>query len=123
MFRRSLFIAALISALVLLVQYPQPGQSASKSPADCTWQFAGSYRKAMKLRTGANAAGYTDLNNGQPVTVAQFLQTVCSFDSQVPSHIPTSAMQGLETIRVKLRGYLLGAKFERTGDHDIHVEI
>jgi hypothetical protein len=32
-------------------------------------------------------------------------------------------MPGLETTRVKLSGFLLGAKFERTGDHDIHVEI
>jgi hypothetical protein len=123
MLHRSLLVVSLVMVVLLIVECPRSGQSASKSPADCTWQFAGSYRKPVKLRTGAQATNYTDLNNGQLVTVAQFLQTVCGFDPQVPQQIPNAAMPGLETVRVKLHGFLLGAKFERTGDHDIHVEI
>jgi hypothetical protein len=43
---------------------------------------------------------------------------------QSSEQIPTDApIQRAETIRVTIRGYLLGAHFERDGDHDMQAEL
>src|SRR4051812_27227720 len=123
MFRR-LLLAVTVLATLLAPELHQPGQGATKSPSDCDWTFGGKYRKMVKNRTSADAVGYTVLNGGKPISVDQFLTLVKSFDAMVPVPIPaTTAMFGLESIQVKMQGFLLGAKFERSEDKDIHVEI
>jgi hypothetical protein len=55
---------------------------------------------------------------------------VCSFDPKLKGKkITTNVIKGIETVKVTLEGFLLGAKFERnvhTGDgkdNDFHIEI
>lgn len=102
---------------------------AADAPDDCSLEFNGQARKAVKLRTEADGTGYETRNGGQPITVSEWFHWVCSgsLNHQVPDSgdIPgDAAMDGIETTRVKLRGYLLAAKFESgTADHDIHAEI
>src|SRR5262249_29725418 len=97
---------------------------------DCDLRFMGSARKAVKLRSAADGDSYTSLNGGRSVTVAQLLDFTCGLDSQVPSRIPsTRPMQDLETVKVNLKGFLLGVRFEKNHrqgdgkDNDFHVEI
>jgi len=91
----------------------------------CSLTFAGSARKNVKLRTTADGSAYTDLNGGNPMTVAQWLQTTCStFDPKlVGKSITNTPISGVETQKVTLQGFLMAARFENDGDHDIHAEI
>ena len=112
--KRRVLWAALCVSLVLC----------GKEPDDCTLQFKGKARKAVKLRSAAAGANYTSHNSGNPVTVSEWFQLVCSLDPKVPNKVPKSkAIAGAETVRVTLRGYLLAARFERSEDQDIHAEI
>ena len=98
--------------------------SAQRAPDDCSWQSESRLRKAVKLRTANEGKGYTDYNQGQPITIDQWFKFTCGLDALVPREIPgDQPIEGAETIRVTLRGYLLGVRFERDGDHDIHVEL
>jgi hypothetical protein len=98
--------------------------SAQRAPDDCSWQSGGKGRTAVKLRTTAEGKSYTDYNEGRPITIDEWFKFTCGLDALVPQEIPGSApIEGAETVRVTLCGYLLGAKFERDGDHDIHVEL
>jgi hypothetical protein len=92
---------------------------------DCNLTFAGSARKSVKLRTAQDGSGYRKLNNGQPMTVTEWLQTACStFDLAVRGKaIKDQPISGVETQEVTLEGYLMGARFENDGDLDIHAEI
>jgi hypothetical protein len=96
--------------------------AASANPEDCSVAFAGSARKAVKLRTAAAGTGYSKVNSGSAITVAQWFQMTCKLDPKVPATVPVSKpMQGLETQEVKLKGFLLAAKLDP--DNDIHAEI
>jgi len=46
-------------------------------------------RGKVKTRTAANGAGYTEFNNGAPITVDQWFQYVCSpnFNNLVPATV------------------------------------
>ena len=100
------------------------------SPDDCSWQPAGGApsrpgsRKALKLRTADDGRNYKKYNGGKPIDIDEWFKFTCALDALVPKEIPKDKpIEGAETMRVTLRGYLLGAKFMRNGDHDIHVEI
>jgi hypothetical protein len=98
--------------------------SAQRAPDDCSWQSESKLRKAVKLRTAADGKGYTDYNQGRSITIDEWFKLTCGLDGLVPQQIPLDRpIEGAETIRVTLRGYLLGARFERDDDHDIHVEL
>ncbi len=114
-----------IWTLTFLVLLFFPLAAPAKQPADdCAWQFAGHARKAVKLRTAAQGTTYDNHNNGDPISLDNWFEMVCAFDDQVPAHIPaTKAIKDVETVRVTLRGFLLGARFERDDDHDIHAEL
>jgi hypothetical protein len=110
-------------AAVLLLIIVMPA-SAQRAPDDCSWQSESKLRKAVKLLTASEGKGYTDYNDGQPITIDEWFKFTCGLDALVPQQIPAdSPIEGAETTRVALRGYLLGVKFERDDDHDIHVEL
>jgi hypothetical protein len=110
-------------AIVALLMIATPA-STQRAPDDCSWQSESKLRKAVKLRTAADGKSYTDYNQGRPITVDEWFKLTCGLDALVPQQIPVDRpIEGAETIRVTLRGYLLGAKFERDEDHDIHVEL
>jgi hypothetical protein len=99
---------------------------------DCSFSFKGSYRKAVKNRKAADGANYTNHANGAAITVAKWFGLVCGFDPKLKGkNITTSTkvINGIETTRVTLEGFLLGAKFERNvhagdgKDNDFHIEI
>jgi len=97
---------------------------AQKAADDCSWEFAGKPRRAVKLRTAADGASYTNHNDGRPTTVSEWFTYTCTLDPKLPDEIPAAqAMSGIETVRVTLHGYLVAARFEREEDHDIHAEI
>lgn len=98
--------------------------NAQKAPDDCSWESTSKSRKAVKLRSATAGKAYTKLNNGRPLRVDEWFKFTCGLDSTVPEKLPEEApLAGSETVRVTLRGYLLGARFERDDDHDIHVEL
>ena len=116
--------------LPLLAQPPRHNRTHGTTHAtnlaadDCSLQFQGSARKAVKLRTKDSGKDYKKVSNGDAISVSDWLKMTCSLDGDVPSQIPaTKAMPGIETQTVTLDGFLVAAKFEATADHDIHAEI
>src|ERR1700755_1504093 len=90
------------------------GQSAARGPS----------RKALKLRTAEQGKGYAKYNRGKAITIDEWFKFTCGLDALVPKEIPVDKpIEGAETVRVTLRGYLLSARFMRGGDHDINVEL
>lgn len=113
-----------IGALAILLLTIAAPVSAQLAPDDCSWPSGSGSRKAVKLRTADEGKGYTNYNRGKPITIDQWFKFTCGLDALVPQEIPVDhPIEGAETIRVTLRGYLLGARFMRDGDHDIHVEL
>lgn len=115
---RVLFVAtAALCALTLPAR-------AQRAPDDCGWESGSKLRRAVKLRTVAAGESYADYNLGRPIRLPQWYAFTCSLDARVPSIIPESTpLPELETVRVRLRGYLVGARFERDEDHDIQAEL
>lgn len=121
----------LILSLPILLALSSVGQAQAFSN-DCSLQFAGSYRKAVKNRPASAGADYTVHNDGQPITVDDWFGLVCGFDPklrQTNVTTGTPVLQGFETTKVTLEGFLLGARFERKvhqgdgKDNDFHLEI
>ncbi len=109
-------------AVLLSLSLPSFGQDAAVD--SCNLTFEGRARKAVKLRSPHLGTQYKKLNGGKPMTTDDWFETMCSFDSELPDTIPASVpMRGLEDRQVTLRGFLMGAKFERSADQDIHAEI
>lgn len=111
-----LFLAALCFAAAAGAQRPDA----------CSLEFEGEARKAVKTRTVADGESYRFHNGGRPITVAQWYDMVCPFEARLPRRFALSKpIPGMEDIKVSVRGFLLGAKFEgdADGDRDIHVEI
>ena len=103
---------------------PGSGQPRSVQPTGGVQPGGGGSRKALKLRTADAGKGYTKYNRGKSITLDQWFNFTCGLDALVPKEIPgDKPIEGAETVRVTLRGYLLAAKFMRDGDHDIHVEL
>jgi hypothetical protein len=95
-----------------------------RKPDDCSWENQSKARKAVKTRSAASGKSYLNYNNGKPITIPEWYNLTCSLDAKVPAQIPAEApIAGAETVRVTLRGYLLGAHFEREGDHDMQAEL
>ena len=127
-------IVAALSIFLLMIVSPAstqraPDTSAQRvAPDDCSWESGGAARsgsrKAVKLRTADEGKGYTKQNRGKPISIDEWFKFTCGFDALVPKEIPADQpIKDAETIRVTLRGYVLGARFMRDGDHDIHVEL
>src|SRR5262245_5036010 len=120
-----------LSAIVLAAMLAAITQAQAFSN-DCSLSFKGSYRKAVKNRKAADGTNYTNHNNGNAIKVADWFNLVCGFDPQLKGKsitTSTNVIDGIETTKVSLEGFLLGARFERnvhTGDgkdNDFHIEI
>lgn len=88
----------------------------------CDLTFAGSDRKAVKLRP-ANL-DYTFLNGGRPVGLPDFFAAVCPLDERVPTRrggVPQDEALPEERLKVKLRGFVMALKLE--DDNDLHVQV
>jgi len=95
-----------------------------RKPDDCSWENKSKARKSVKTRSAEIGKSYVNYNDGKPITIAEWYKLTCSLDSKVPDQIPADApIEGAETVRVTLRGYLLAARFERDGDHDMQAEV
>jgi hypothetical protein len=95
-----------------------------QKPDDCSWENKSKARKSVKTRSAESGKSYDNYNDGKPITIGDWYKLTCSLDSKVPDQISAdSPIEGAETVRVTLRGYLLAARFERDGDHDLHAEI
>src|SRR5438094_9045336 len=128
--RASVTLVVSLLSISLLAQPPTHNRRHGTTHAtnlaadDCSLQFQGSARKAVKLRTKDSGKDYKKVSNGDAISVSDWLKMTCSLDGNVPSQIPaTKAMPGIETQTVTLDGFLVAAKFEATADHDINAEI
>lgn len=124
--------AAIAWAVVFCLSVSLLGTTKHKKPAipvaeaeNCDLTFAGSSRKAVKLRTVEDGKHYTAINGGQPISVAHWLAMACStFDpATVGKAIKDSPIIGVEAQTVTIEGFLMAARFENGEDHDIHAEI
>lgn len=126
--RASVITAALLCLSISLVgankKHKKPAIPISEAE-NCDLTFAGSSRKAVKLRTVEDGKHYSAINGGQPISVAEWLTMACStFDSEaVRKPIKDSPINGVETQTVTIEGFLMAARFENDEDHDIHAEI
>jgi hypothetical protein len=115
----TLFCCALICAA-----QPKPKRStlAGIAPDDCNQQFAGSARKAVKLRKASDGSTYAKVNGGNAISVSDWFAMTCALDPKVPGTVPASKpMKDIETQAVTLQGFLMAAKLDP--DHDLHAEI
>src|SRR5437867_9104644 len=103
-----------VALLVVLITLPALAQEAAD---DCNNSFKGKDRKKVKLRTAANGATYQNFNNGNPIALDDWFKMTCSFDPNLPKKVLGSKpIKGLETVKVTIRGFLLGAKYENVAD-------
>lgn len=114
-------------AALLLVALCFAAAAGAQAPDDCSLKFRGKDRKAVKTRTVAAGKNYTLHNGGDPITVAEWYDLVCPFEAKIKKgkFLQSKANKGFEDIKVTVRGFLLGAKYEgdADGDSDIHAEI
>src|SRR5713101_2066531 len=76
----------------------------------CSLPFNGSARKAVKLRpTNLN---YPLHNNGTPISVKDFLQFVCTLNSQVTKPVPASQAMNVATDKITVRGFVMAMKLD-----------
>ena len=124
---KRLLASALVLCAFTLPLSTLPTQAAQQAPDHCTLQFNGTDRKRVKLRTVADGANYFNVNGGRPIDIPGWFREVCTLDASVPARnriSQTTPLNQIETRRVTVRGFLLGAKFESgSADHDIHAEI
>src|SRR5260221_8020079 len=99
--------------------------AAQQAPDDCSLQFVGTARKAVKLRAPSLAATYTPFGTASaPKNVSDWFAAACILEATRPKTIPNAtAMPGFEDKVATLQAYLLAVKFEADGDHDFHMEL
>jgi hypothetical protein len=111
----------MLSAIILL--------AIAQRPDDCALEFKGHSKRSVKLRTGADGASYELWKGGEAMTLDEWFAHTCGrrFNERVPSEVDdgpdAKAIAGVETARVKVKGWLLAARFEKHEDHDLHIEI
>ena len=122
--RRASSFLAIASVAVLAI-----ATSNAQVPDGCPEGFTGKDRSKEKNRTPASATSYTSLNAGNPITASAWFEQACSWDADFASQRPwdktkyqTKVVDGLETIELKVRGWLLSVK-KAPDDNDFHVEI
>ena len=110
-------------SLLLVVSF-LVNAGAQRKPDDCSWENKNKARKAVKTRTVADGASYTNYAAGKQISIDEWYAFTCSLDAKVPEVVPADApIPSVETVKVTLRAYLLGARFERDGDHDMQAEL
>src|SRR5437667_471945 len=84
--------------LPLLAQPPRQNRTHGTTHAtnlaadDCSLQFQGSARKAVKLRTKDSGKDYKKVSNGDAISASDWLKLTCSLDGDVPSQIPATRL-------------------------------
>lgn len=119
----SLFLA-IVSVAVLAIS-----TAYAQVPDGCPEGFTGKDRSKEKNRPPASASSYTSLNAGNPITASAWFDQMCSWDTDFAAQRPwdktkyqSKVIDGLETIKVKVRGWLVSVK-KAPDDNDFHVEI
>jgi len=77
----------------------------------CGLSFAGSSRKAVKLRKPS--LNYTQHNGGRAIAVSDFFSFVCTLDPQEP--------MAAEKEQIKMRVFVLAMKLDP--DNDLHMQV
>jgi hypothetical protein len=105
----------------------------ARKPDDCSWEFLGVSRKAVKLRSENDGRTYQKFKQGNPISVAQWYDLVCSFDAKIPEDFrkisEQEALRDMETIEVTLQCWLLATRLEHSEgnskekDNDFHIEV
>ncbi len=104
----------------------------SREADDCSLEFLGQSRKAMKLRSEATCSSYRFYNGGVPITLAQWFRWTSSLDQFVPSKLDRisddAPIAQAETYKVTLEGYIVFVRYEHADgffqkDNDLHVEL
>lgn len=128
--KRLLLVTSLLLLSLIIPSFAQRGRRRWTSRATvttndnngCDLRFAGSSRKAVKLRP-VNL-NYPFHNGGRAISVSDWFSFVCTLDQDVPankSDIPESRPMDLEKVKVKLRAFVLA--FKRDPDNDLHVQV
>src|SRR6516164_6164718 len=89
-------ILAMISVVGIIPTVAGSRRVHVSQDAGCDLDFAGSARKAVKLRKAGQ--DYKKQNDGDPITVADFLSLVCGLDSEVTKPIPASKPMEVEKL-------------------------
>jgi hypothetical protein len=90
------YIIATLSTLILLCT--PVATHAQAFTNDCTLKFQGSYRKAVKNRVAADGTDYTIHNNGEAISVKDWVELVCGFDSAISPAAPIAGARAFSTI-------------------------
>src|SRR5207244_52740 len=121
------FILVLILPCLLVVSLTFSSSAKRKTnhttvPQDdngCDLTFTGSARKRVKLRSPT--LDYPEHNDGQPISVSDFLAFVCPLDADVPHPVPSTEPMDMEKVKVTLSGFVMAMK--KDPDNDLHIQI
>ena len=123
---KSLLAVIAIATVLVFLPTVNSGGATGPSPSylqqqddGCSLPFAGKARKAVKLR--APNLNYPRFNNGDPISVKDFLEHVCTLTSQIPAHVPATKPMGMEKLTMTVRGFVMAMK--RDPDNDLHIQI
>jgi hypothetical protein len=75
----------LVCCVLTCAAQPKPKRStlAGIAPDDCNQTFAGSARKAVKLRKASDGSTYTKVDGGNAISVADWFTMTCALDQTV----------------------------------------
>lgn len=108
-------LLAVFALTVVLVFLPTAN---SQRPDDgCSLPFRGSARRAVKMRSPD--LNYPKFNNGNPISVAKFLEHVCALTPRRP--IPATRPMDMEKVTMTVKGFVLAMKHDP--DNDLHIQI
>ena len=86
----------------------------------CKLKFTGKARKPVKMRPPDR--NYPKFNNGDAITVKEFLTDVCTDAStKVPDPVPAKTTMLVERQTITIRAFVLAMK--RDPDNDLHIQI
>lgn len=115
--------AFILGLLALCVALPSIVDSGGRPPVNngCSLTFNGNVnaRKAVKLRSPN--LNYAKHNNGNPISVRDFLQLVCPLNPQVPRPVPKDRPMDMEKLVLTVKGFVMAMKLDP--DNDLHIQI
>ena len=123
--KRIILTLALISIALLFFSVQSGAKTKRHSSANpqpdngCNLSFQGKARKPVKLR--ATNLTYPLHNDGEAISVSDFLELVCPLDNDVPSPVPADKPMDAEKLKIKLRGFVRAMKVDP--DMDLHVQV
>jgi len=88
------------SAILFVLLLAPTCAYAQTAADDCSWEFAGKPRRAVKLRTAADGANYTNHNGGKPTSVSEWFAYTCTLSGGAQSYTAKA------TGSVSMNGYI-----------------